>query len=108
MDLNKLIQIVMKDAQKLMEQHIKEQEQRVVVGLIETNRTLIMARTINRLIPPELIEAELQKSLIELNGHYCKEIYNNDKSVDAIHELTGAAKGSAIDVLTIADEMEID
>lgn len=108
MDLNKIMQMAIQNAEQLAKQQLKEQERRDTANLIECNRTLIMARTINRLIPPKLIEAEFQQSLIELNKFYCKEIYNNDELVDGIHEITGISKNSAIDCLRIADEMEIE
>lgn len=108
MDLNKIVQMAMANAHQLAQQHIKEQEQRKLAELIEVNRTLIMARTINRLVSPQMIEAEFKQSLLELNRYYCKEIYNDDETVNSIHEITGISKNSAIECLAIADDMEIE
>lgn len=108
MDLNKIMQMAMKNAEQLTKEHIKDLEQRKIAELIEVNRTLIMARTINRLISPQMIEAEFGQSLLDLNEYYCKEIYNDDEAVNGIHEITGIAKNNAIEILTIADEIGAD
>lgn len=108
MDLNRILQIALKDAAKFTEQYIQQQKNQELANFIEANRTLIMARTINRLIAPQLVVEEFQQSLNELREYYCKEIYNDDEAVDSINELTGLAKSSAIACLGIADELEID
>lgn len=104
MDLNKLLQMAMQHSQELAKKHIEQQQTKEI---IEVNRSLIMARTINRLVRPELIEAEFKQSLNELRDYYLRDI-DDYEIVDSIHEVTGLAKNNAIDILRIADEMEID
>lgn len=105
MDLHKLMQMAMQHSQELVKKHIEQQQTKEI---IEVNRSLIMAITINRLVRPELIEAEFQQSMNQLRDYYLRDIDDDDEIVVSIHEVTGLAKNSAIDVLRIADDMEID
>lgn len=107
MDLNKLMKIAMEHSHKLAKEYSQEQQ---IKELINSNTLLIMARTINRLAASQQIEAEFQKSLEEIRCHYFQHAdYEEDEDeIEWISELTGLAKNSAIDMLRIADDMEID
>lgn len=107
MDLNKLIQMAMEHSHKLAKKYNQEQQ---VQALVNSNTLLIMARTINRLVPAQQIEAEFQTSLEEIRSHYFQhaDCEDDEEVIEWMTEMTGLAKNSAIDVLKIADDMEID
>ncbi len=106
MDLNKLMQMAMKNAEQMAKDLIKEQEQRKVADLTNSNQMLIMAKTINRFIPAQLVVDELQLSVNELRDYYCQHSPEDDEGIEAISEVLGLAKGIVIDILAIADELE--
>lgn len=106
MDLNKLMQMAIKNAEQMAKDMIKEQEQRKVADLTNSNQMLIMAKTINRFIPAQLVVDELQLSVNELRVYYCQHSPEDDEGIEAISEVLGLAKGIVIDILAIADELE--
>lgn len=107
MDFQKMMRMAMQHSQELAKKRTEDQQRR---DLILSTSTLVMAVTINRLIRPDTIEAEFQHSLNEIRGHYIGDVDDDDDDeiIDAIYEITGLAKNIAIDILKIADEMEID
>lgn len=109
MDLNKLMQMAIEHSHKIAKEYSQDQQ---IKELINSNTLLIMAKTISRLVPPTQIESELQKSLDEIRDYYFQHADDDNETdaaeMDAIIEITSLAKSSIIQVLQVADDMEIE